>query len=218
MQLSLLTDFGCPFNCHFCITNSQKTKKEVNLNVNYSYIKEYIIKNKVKRLSISGGGEPLFTHDSSVITFYIRIFNLCSELEIDLHVHTNLNSPNDSMIKMHNFSKIVVSVNSNNYIKKYKAFSSIENNFRFVHVSDGSDLEVIKNMIFNLPKNAQFTVKPMDDKYMSNKQMSILDFSEIIEYVSSIDNCVFLHKGDYNKYFVVNTNTFHDVFKDINFG
>lgn len=208
-NLSIITNFGCPYNCSFCITGSQQTKKTFIFNEEKMLnFKTYLKNNKVKRISLSGGGDPLFVHSTEIEEFYKWIRELSKEHKI--HVHTNLNNPKESKIDLDFFEKITVSINENNYLKKYSNWSQIDKIVRYVHVSDGNDIELIAKMLAELPFMSQFTVKQLDSEPDSK-------FKEIKDLLNSFQGAMFLGSGDYNKYYFLDDNNFYDVFKTIKF-
>lgn len=204
MNLSIITNFGCPFNCSFCITNSQRTKKNFQFKDEDFYeLENFISNNNIDRLSISGGGEPLFNHSHEIQLFWNKIKKLKEKFNLKIHVHSNLIAPTPNL----DFDKYVISINEKNYKLKFKNWTNAK--LRFVHVSDGTDIELIKDILFNLPLNAQFTVKQLDGEPLSN-------FKEI-EALLNRPKCRFLKEGDYNTYFFLDEAKFYDRFKDIKF-
>jgi len=203
-NFSIITDFGCPFTCGFCITGSQNTKKSFSFTEDTFFnISKALKMAPYTRISISGGGEPLFVHNDEIKAFYERLFTFT---DLDIHVHTNLMSPNSIA---HRFSKVTISINENNFIKKFQNWKEIKNK-RFVHVSTAEDLSVIRTMINMLEPGAELTIKQMDgfdnDLYI-----------DIKKYINQFKNVMFLGEGDYNTYYVLNENKVYDKFKDISF-
>lgn len=204
MNLSIITNFGCPFNCSFCITNSQITKKNFKFkNEDFLELESFIENNDIGRLSISGGGEPLFNHSLEIQLFWNKIKEIKEKFNLKVHVHSNLLAPTPNL----DFDKYVISINEKNYKLKFKNWTN--GNLRFVHVSDGTDIELIKDMLSYLPLNAQFTVKQLDGEPYDN-------FLEIQELLNR-PNCRFLKEGDYNIYFFLDEAKFYNRFKDIKF-
>lgn len=207
MNFSIITDFGCPFNCSFCITNSQRTKKSFSITKKrVDEIKDLILDNPIDRVSLSGGGDPLFTHSKEIESFIMNIINFCKAIDTEVHVHTNLNKPSE--IVSH-FDKVVISINESNYLDKYENWKDIKRK-RFVHVSDGTDLDLIRKMTNACPSNSQFTVKQMDN-YPDEL------FTEIKTVLADEDRFMFLASGDYNLYYVLNEGKTYNRFKNIKF-
>ena len=207
MNFSLITDFGCPFNCSFCITNSQETKKIFSFSdKDFIDLKNEIRKHKIRRISLSGGGDPLYIHSDSIKDFYKKVFSFCKSEDIELHVHTNTMAPIETV---KNFDKVVISINSLNFLKKYENWKNIKRK-RFVHVSDGTDYDLIKKMLDNCPDDSQFTVKQMDN---FDDEL----FLNIRRLLSDKKNAMFLQSGDYNLYYVLNEGKTYTRFKDIVF-
>lgn len=206
-NFSIITDFGCPFNCGFCITKSQKTKKSFQYySDTFDRITEEFRKGSYTRISISGGGEPLFTHSNDIKQFYKDLFEFSRGESIPVHVHTNMSVP---PVVAYAFDKVTISVNLQDYEEKFKNWSDIRET-RFVYVSDGTDLDVVKQMVAGLSAHAQFTVKQMDG---FPREI----YEEIESFMSAVPRARFLPEGDYNRYYVLNEHQTYDRFKDISF-
>lgn len=211
-NFSIITDFGCPFSCNFCVTNSQKTKKPFVFDKGiFDKIKEVFIQNEFERISVSGGGEPLFIHTKEIENFYEALFDFGKEMNIPIHVHTNIDKPNQTSFL---FEKVTISINYNNFKNKFLSWTEIKNK-RYVHVSNGNDLFIIKEIVELLPCDSQLTIKQLDNKDRS-------DFIEIINYINDLRNnglksVMFLPSGDYNTYFSLNDHKIYDCFSEIKF-
>lgn len=58
MNLSIITNFGCPYSCEFCISSSQNSKHNYKFKLKDARdIRNLLKSGKYSRLSISGGGE-----------------------------------------------------------------------------------------------------------------------------------------------------------------
>lgn len=204
-NFSIITDFGCPFECYFCITKSQNTKK--------SFIFDKTIFSKIEvesigydRISVSGGGEPLFAHNKEIKLFYEALFNFSKKAKMPIHVHTNLDKPN-SLSYM--FDKVVVSVNKENYGQKFENWKDVKHK-RFVYVSDSKDIKIVQEIIQSITDDSQFTIKQLDG-------LDLNLFSDIIDLANNYEYVRFLPSGDYNIYFDLNSSTIYSEFKKIKF-
>ena len=66
-NLSIITNFGCPYSCEFCISHSQNSKNNYKFKLKDARdIRKLIKSGKYNRLSISGGGDPLFIHNKDI--------------------------------------------------------------------------------------------------------------------------------------------------------
>lgn len=204
-NFSIITDFGCPFACSFCITKSQKTKK--------AFAFDESVFNKIEkeskgyeRISVSGGGEPLFIHNKEIEKFYSKLFEFSKQSKIPIHVHTNLDKPNKYVYQ---FDKVTISINGDNYQNKFESWKDIKDK-RFVHVSDGTDINLINEMIKDLPFHSQLTIKQLESK-------DLVSFFKIIELSKEDKRVMFLPTGDYNTYFFLNDSKIYSEFKKIKF-
>ena len=56
-NLSILTNFGCPYECKFCISSSQNSKNEYKFKLqDVRDIRKLLQSGEYSRLSVSGGG------------------------------------------------------------------------------------------------------------------------------------------------------------------
>jgi len=208
-NFSIITDFGCPFKCSFCITDSQNTKKDFEFSQRtIQDIKSVLLDGRYTRLSISGGGEPLFFHNPDIRLFFESIISFCKARGIEIHVHTNIDKP-ISQEFLSSFDKVVVSINHDNYQDKMAAWSVLPS-VRYVHVSNGCDIIMVSRMASNLPTGHQLTVKQLDgtpDSDMEHLKLAMVP----------LKGALFLPSGDYNTYYSLRDNRVYDRFKDIKF-
>lgn len=207
-NLSIITDFGCPFSCYFCISKSQKTKKDFVFDIDtFSNMERTFDLSAYDRISLSGGGDPLFIHSEEINKFYIGLFEFSKKHNLPLHMHTNFRDPADIC---HDFDKIVLSIHEEDYIYKLNKWSEFKN-LRVAFVSTGdNDIELLKRVYAAVPESIQFTVKQLD-------YVDISCFSEVKKFLSTKKNARFLPNGDYNEYFYLNDQEVFYNFRDIVF-
>ena len=87
-MLSILTNFGCHFTCPYCIV--KKTGIDIPKTTVHSLdgLEEVIRKTNATRVSVSGGGDPLFEYDKHV-DFYDRLWSICTKNNVSLEMHTS---------------------------------------------------------------------------------------------------------------------------------
>jgi organic radical activating enzyme len=217
-NLSVLTNFGCPYSCVFCISDSQKTKNDFKFKLSDARnIKKLLITGKYERLSISGGGDPLYSHSdisNNIELFYRYIVNLTNEYNIHLSIHTNYKKPTKICNLFDNF---VISIHKDDYLHKFHYwFDQVwdsKYNLRFTYIIgyNNNDLEIIKDIIKYLPKDARLTLKQLDLKDIGE----IEDFNEIMKLIKDYKNIQFLQSGDYNTYYNLKDGKIYTKFKDI---
>jgi len=207
MNFSIITDYGCPFNCSFCISNSQLSKKDFIFTED---MKVKILENLqgVERVSISGGGDPMFTHNTEIEKFLQFVITETNKLGIKNSIHTNIMSPLNFSYLIFDFDKVVVSVMLDDVKSKVMNYKNIDD-VRFTYVSDGTDIITVMKIYNEIPDNCQFTVKQLDE--CEN------DFSQIENFMSIDEKCVFLGSGDYNTYLYLNDLKIYEKFKSIKF-
>lgn len=217
-NLSILTNFGCIYNCNFCISQSQLSKNEYKFTLQTARDIRKLLKSQTyTRLSISGGGDPLYMHRESynnIRLFYNYIIKLTNKLDIHLSIHTNFLKPT---IKLRGLVKnFVVSVHKEDYSKKFHYWTTqVDNmyNIRFTYVIgfNLNDLSIVEDMLFYLPDNARLTLKQLDSKSIED----IKNFDKIMDLIKDDKRVQFLPSGDYNTYYNLRDNTVYSRFKDI---
>lgn len=214
-NLSIITEFGCPYSCSFCISKSQNTKNEYEFDGSFLRdLRDIVLEGDVKRLSISGGGDPLFAHNNDTLKFYEAVVKFAEFHELPLSVHTNWNYPN-IVAETYSFDKFVVSINHSDYKEKIKNWKHIKN-VRYAYVSDGNlrdyydILSGIVDEYWVFGKRVEFTVRQLDGSDIS-------DYSSIISDIADLedDSIRFLPSGDYNLYYNLNKKKTFKVFKDM---
>lgn len=218
-NLSILTNFGCKFNCSFCISNSQLSKNTYRFKLQDARdIKKLLNSGKYSRLSISGGGDPLYIHKESkddISLLYRYIIKTTHKLGIHLSIHTNFLKPTTKLQGL--VENFVVSIHKDDYCKKFHYWVDQvwdkQYNTRFTYVIgyNKNDLEIIKDILFYLPETSRLTLKQLDDKPLEE----IEDFSEIMNLIKDNERIQFLPSGDYNTYYNLKDNKIYSRFKDI---
>jgi radical SAM superfamily enzyme YgiQ (UPF0313 family) len=92
--ISIITSFGCPFNCWYCIMK-QHTLYNYDKPFDYNKLKEFLRINKdTSELSISGGGDPLNNFEKNMGFYYDFLFPTVKEIGMDkmegIDIHTRI--------------------------------------------------------------------------------------------------------------------------------
>lgn len=215
-NLSILTNFGCIYNCSFCISDSQNSKNEYKFKLqDVRDIKRLLQSGKYTRLSISGGGDPLYIHNNHIKLLYKYIIKLTHKLNIHLSIHTNFLKPTVKLKGL--VSNYVVSIHKDDYCKKFHYWVDQvwerEFNTRFTYIIgyNKHDLSIVQDILFYLPEHSRLTLKQLDSKLVSE----IEDFDNIMDLIKDDSRVQFLPSGDYNTYYNLRDNKIYNRFKDI---
>lgn len=218
-NLSIITNFGCSSNCSFCISNSQESKVDFKLDLNFRRKLILLIKlNQFKRLSISGGGEPIHINNLEVYKFFYIVLSVCSEYNIMVSIHTNLvvlPIKLSNLIKSRNVS-FVVSLHPNDFNQKitlWRTRVADTSKLRFVYIIGNyvDDVSTIKKIIKIIPSDSRLTLKQLDGTIYDE----IKDIRHIMSITKKYQNMIILKNGDYNTYYNLDNGKLYKKFKDI---
>lgn len=220
-NLSILTNFGCPYNCSFCISSSQNSKNNYKFKLKDARdIKNLLKSGEFSRLSISGGGDPLFIHNKHIELLYSFIIKNSIKNNIELSFHTNFKKPPVGIVGLSEIKpKFVISIHEDDYLYKFHYWfwqvvsNKTGSNLRFTYVigHNDNDLELIRDMLDKKPENAKLTLKQLD----GTKLDEIKDIDKIRDLIKNNKKCIILESGDYNTYYNLQDNKIYDKFKDI---
>ena len=221
MNLSIITNFGCPYSCGFCISSSQNSKNNYKFKLKDARDIMNLLKSGVySRLSISGGGDPLYIHNRDISLLYKFIIKNAKKYNIHLSFHTNFPEPYYKIKNILNkyLTNFVISVHRDDWSRKFNKWSGdgyCSENLRFAYVIgyNTDDLKIVKEMLKYLPKDAKLTLKQLDGSVLED----IKDIQEIKELIQDNPKCIILESGDYNTYYNLRGNKIYSKFKDIKF-
>lgn len=86
--LSIITNFGCHFQCPYCIVKKNGIDVPRTTIESLDYLEEAVKAEGANIISVSGGGDPLFEYQKHE-DYYIKLFGLCEEMNIPLEMHTS---------------------------------------------------------------------------------------------------------------------------------
>lgn len=118
---SVITNFGCHWQCPYCIVRNTGIQiAETRMGATYDTVMDLADSGKMKFLSFSGGGDPLWGLDIRRAYWYASITRSLYEYDIETEMHTSM----PSMVKrMYNlapaveFSRIVYHLRNVNMIR-----------------------------------------------------------------------------------------------------
>lgn len=86
--LSIITNFGCHFQCPYCIVKNNNIDVPRTTLEGLDGLKDAIKAEGATIVSVSGGGDPLHNY-SEHKDYYDKLFAICEELDIPLEMHTS---------------------------------------------------------------------------------------------------------------------------------
>ena len=193
-NISLITNFGCPEKCWYCIWEHHPLKNTC-LDLAKDKFEKFLIENKeLGKFSVSGGGDCLYKFNEH-LDFWDFIFYLKQKHNMLLDIHSRTKYYNDSFWK--NINKLVISsdtlIDCRDYINYIKTLCKV----RITHVvTDKTTIEKAAEYIEYCDQNKlQLTFKQLS-LYNDNGMYKLLK--------EKFKERFYLDSGDYNIYFMPN--------------
>lgn len=211
--LSIITNFGCKSDCHYCIWKSSTNHnlyKYYNINGQLNALTNFLLEHpELDKFSLSGGGDPLnVTLDS--LAFYDRLNAICFKYDKKYDIHTSYS--------VKDIQKFLQLTSSRPFLRKIvyhasscripfpnmlKQFKELERFFslRFVYViTDSLSLEYLikaEDIIQNYFNGAQLSYR----EYVGTQFTPTEEIKEFCKNVTNrMENSRFIEQNDYNYY------------------
>lgn len=197
---SIITNFGCDEGCNYCVWKKHKFKKHFTsyTGMDWLYLYDYFQDNKIKKISISGGGDPLYKLNDNKL-WWSKIIRICQRGQINMDLHTAKIITDYSFLEI--FNKLVIHFNKekfNNHnlsiVKKYT------NKIRIVFVVNGEYGRNEINKYSNYCKHNDYQLS-FRELYGSKNNEILKIQNYIIENQHNL-KCKFIKQADYNTYFM----------------
>ena len=200
---SVITNFGCHWQCPYCIVSNTGIQiAETRMGATYDTVMDLADSGKMKFLSFSGGGDPLWGLDIRRAYWYASITRSLYEYDIETEMHTSM----PSMVKrMYNlapaveFSRIVYHLRNVNMIRNL----------------DSIDGEMIRVVFVVTPDFTKDKIDAIVKAVKDNPSVDELSFRQMVKPDYSIDHTCedylreghkkewwYITQGDYNHYIV----------------
>jgi hypothetical protein len=192
-NISVITNWGCRSNCWYCIWKGHELE-HIQLDTDWNKIEKFLTDNKKKgKVSVSGGGDCLYKYDEHV-GWWIKFFEITSNLNMLVDVHTREKFTHQSFWKNH-INRCVFSSDLLANDIEYLRYLSKLTKIRITHlITANTTSDMIEDYLkFQNEIGCQFTVKELigyDDGGM---------YKKIREQHPEIFN---LDAGDYNIYYM----------------
>lgn len=192
-NISVITNFGCLANCWYCIWKGHELEN-VNKPTDWIELEKFLYDNREKgKVSVSGGGDCLYRYDIHV-GWWIKFFEITSQLNMLVDVHTREKFNHQSFWKKH-INRCVFSSDNLKEDKEYLLYLTQLTKVRITHlVTSNTTFDMIDEYLtFQKETGCQFTIKELvgyDDDGM---------YSKIRQKYYEIYH---LDSGDYNIYYM----------------
>lgn len=208
-NISIITNFGCSSNCWYCIWKNHPMKNfrpDTNWKKLCSFLIEYGRNSQRNKVSVSGGGDPLFKYDRHK-KWWDRLFNVCNCIDIKIDIHSRERFYDDEFLKKIN--RLVFSsenleddIDYLTWINSRKLYWG-ELKLRIVHVVTKSTTDSMINQFLNYQKvtGCQFSIKELSGHGDSGR------YNEIKKKYPDVF-CIDM--GDYNIYYMPDNNIYNN--------
>jgi hypothetical protein len=192
-NISIVTNFGCNANCWYCIWKGHRLEN-ISEPTDWNKLSKFLEDNKAKgKVSISGGGDCLYKYDRYV-GWWIKLFEITSNLNMLVDVHTREKFPHQSFWKKH-VNRCVFSSDKLGDDVEYLRYLSKLCKIRITHLVTASTTDDMIDDYINFQKEigCQFTLKELvgyDDNGLYN------------QIKTKYPKLFYLDSGDYNIYYM----------------
>jgi hypothetical protein len=202
---SIITNFGCSRECFFCAWKKQNHRLQNRKNeIDWGYLDWCIGNYQGYKISISGGGDPLFNLEKNlpILSRIVRIAERHRKL-VDLHTNEDLLDKLE-VIRSLRFYQVVISASEISEkraieIAKLAKFCQV----RVVVVYTGQSTEWLKEWIKFYSFAERLTIRQCHGRYT--------DFDTIKRKLqSNFPKVHFLPDGNYNLYYMPDNKVYED--------
>lgn len=191
-NISIITNFGCRFNCWYCIWKKHDLRS-VKRPIDWNKLKDFLQSNNDKgKVSISGGGDCLYNFQSNS-EWWDNLFNITDDVGLLVDIHTREKLYNKLFWRKINrcsFSSDILSDDAD-YLKYLLGLVCV----RIVHVATAdTDFNMVDDYLsFCEDNNCQLTIKQL---------VGFSDGGMYDKVKSNYKNVFCLDEGDYNVYYM----------------
>lgn len=200
---SIVTNFGCTKHCFFCAFANHRLKQEKQA-IAWDYLEWCIGGYSGLKVSISGGGDPLFKLEEN-FPILKKIIAICRNYKLQVDLHTNEDLLDKLLvIESLGFQQIIVSTHTTTEIRReelmqLQQFSGV----RAVVIYVGQDSDWLRQWIQFYSFVPQLTVREcrgIDFNFNKIRQTLQNEFPQVR----------FLADGDYNYYYMPDNLVYDD--------
>lgn len=198
---SIITNFGCSFNCPYCIMKTNKIDNDLfvqNTDLQLNVLEDFL--GESTKISVSGGGDPLYKYidiNSESRKFWDKLFKIRKIKYFDIDVHTRNILLHENFLEKIN--KYVLSVDKlTTNIIEFTITAQKYTKLRFSKViNDKTTIEEVEQFIeFCKNKQIELSLKQcvehhtndelfvfLKEKYKNNKNIFFIDYCDYNIYL-----------------------------------
>ena len=209
---SIITNFGCDVGCDYCIWKNHKLHNIFTSfeNMDWKKLEKYLSIFPQNKISISGGGDPLFNLDQN-LSWYIKLMAICDNYNKKIDIHTAKILEKNDMYKL--FSKYVLHLNYKRFLEYKDILEDFPLPFRltFVLTRDWTVLKIKEVMQFAKQLDCQLSFRELyGQHFIWDKGLR-----EAFEYLEEQELLTkrkirYVKNKDYNTYMMPNNYIYTD--------
>lgn len=193
--LSIITNFGCHFDCPYCIVKNNNIDVPATTIESLEMLKDAVKAENANIISVSGGGDPLFYY-SEHADYYARLFELCTEMNIPLEMHTTYRDENFPYWKCH---RVVYHCRNLKELKAVQKYGTEIVRVVFV-VTEDFTLDLIDQIEAYVRWSPD--IDELSFRQMVDKNYRVTDYCQDYLRFGHKKYWWYIEQGDYNTYFV----------------
>lgn len=197
--LSVITNFGCHYECPYCIVRENNLHIPKTTIKGLNYLKHAIVSNECNWVSVSGGGDPLHEFENHT-DWYAEFFRIVNELGyVKTELHTSyINNPN---CICNQFDRVVY------HLRKISDIAHINRRFgqivRVVFVvTENFAPELIDRIVHAVKLNPN--IDELSFRQMVDSHYQITHYCEDYLRAGHKKEWYYIEQSDYNLYYCEN--------------
>jgi len=200
-MLSIITNFGCDEGCLYCVWKKHLLENVKTTVESTDWTKLESLLRGEKRISVSGGGDPLFQLDKN-IDWWNRLFAITDAQGIDVDLHTAKIAPVEFADK---FAKYVWHITDLSAVDKLSLMASYSVPLRMAIVASPeiTKAEYLALALLAFLRGASLSVRQL---VVDQKPVEIE-----ADFLKTEKGWKYIQQNDYNTYFMPDNNVY-DVF------
>lgn len=199
--LSIITNFGCHFQCPYCIVKNNHIDVPETTIKSLKKLQAAIDFEKPEFISVSGGGDPLHNYPDHV-KYYNKIFKICKDNNLHLEMHTSYLTSDFPYDKCH---RVVYHLRDVNQLPLVRRYGNEIVRVVFVVTEDFEDFHYDTiNYIADFVSDSD-CIDELSFRQMIDKDYRVTNYCQEYLRAGHKKRWWYIEQGDYNSYFVNGT-------------